>query len=394
MYFSEFSKTSSNEDIVKMLIDAGADLNIQTRDGWTALMLSAERSKKTSTENTVKMLIDAGANLNIQNRDGLTSLMGSSKNSNTTSTENTVKMLIDAGAELNLQDRLGINALIYASGFSKNYSTENTVKMLVEAGADLSITDKNGKTAYDKMIQYNPTSPIIHLLNPEIPQETYRVNITKTVTFEDPIMLTEEEINIEDYLFESRDNIVFVYNKNSYFFTTRHIINSQKNDSTIFPCITSDTMRQENIMSNKPLYDLKKIGFIYGFPCDFNKFFINPDCQVFAIVNTNETYPSFVSDDVLNRGGSYVSGLHCQAGQESRISYLHVAVPSTRDNPDTIQMGGIRTLKDIENFEGKVKRKKSKSMKKSKGKKKTIRKRGKTNKRKHTKTRKYKGKRR
>ena len=52
-----------------------------------------------------------------------------------------------------------------------------------------------------------------------------------------------------------------------------------------------------------------------------------------------------MSDDVLNRGGSYVSGLHCQEGQTSKISQLYVAVPSTKDNPDTIQMGGVKTTK-------------------------------------------------
>lgn len=259
--------------------------------------------------------------------------------------------------------------------------SEETIEELIENGADISIKNKEGKTAYDIMKVVEPRSFLLELLVPRLPiqeipeevvpllQQQIKVNINKTVSFYDPIMLSDEDIHIETFIRESSDNIVIVYDKNKYFFTNRETIMSQKDDATIYPCIQADTMRPENIIRTKPLYDLKKIGFLAGFPCVMDEFLENSKNQLFALINTNEKYPSFVSDNVLNRGGSYVSGLHCQAGQESKISYLIIAEPSDEDNPDTVQMGGIRSLKDIKKFENIKKKKyirKHKNMKKKK----------------------------
>jgi ankyrin repeat protein len=48
--------------IVQALIGAGADLNLQNKDGETALTLASERDHPA----TVQALIEAGANLNLQ----------------------------------------------------------------------------------------------------------------------------------------------------------------------------------------------------------------------------------------------------------------------------------------------------------------------------------------
>jgi ankyrin repeat protein len=53
-------------EIARMLIDAGADLNVQDKDGWTPLHDSA----RFGIVEIVRMLIDAGANKDIQNNAG------------------------------------------------------------------------------------------------------------------------------------------------------------------------------------------------------------------------------------------------------------------------------------------------------------------------------------
>jgi ankyrin repeat protein len=65
-----------------MLLDAGADVNIQNKDGNTALNLSSFYSNTTSTEKIVKMLLDAGAHVNIQSKDGNTALTYSAYSNN------------------------------------------------------------------------------------------------------------------------------------------------------------------------------------------------------------------------------------------------------------------------------------------------------------------------
>jgi ankyrin repeat protein len=330
------SDTTSTENTVKMLIDAGANLDIQNNYKYNALILAAMNSNSSSSENTVKMLIDAGANLDIQGEDGLTALIMAVMNSNSSSSENTVKMLIDAGANLDIQNDEGNTALI----ISVMNSNENIVKMLIDAGANRYLKNNDGDDALSIAIKNN-ASNIIDLLDPnkKLLEQKIRVNITKTAKILDLIELSEEDVNIEDYIEQDKDNIVIVYNKNSYYLTKRSIINKQIKDALIYPCLKPNTLRPENILRNKPLYDLKKIGFVYGYPCVINIFLNNPDSQLFALINTNETYPSFVSHDVLN-GGTMVSALHCQSGQESKISYMITSIPSTKDNPDSVQMGG------------------------------------------------------
>jgi ankyrin repeat protein len=386
------------------LLNAGADVNIQNKDGNTALMLASLYSDDTSHEEIVLQLadkvMDMDTGINIQNKDGNTALMLACLHSNDTSNKDTVQYLINARADLDIQNEDGNTALMLACLHSNDTSSDVTVKFLIENEADVNIKNKDGKTAFDIMKSVNPRSQLLELLKPdlqihEIPEEVLpllqqkiKVNINKIVSFYDPIMLSDEDIHIETFIQEDKNNIVIVYNKNNYFFTNRDTIMTQKNDATIYPCIQPDTMRDENIIRTKPLYDLKKIGFVAGFPCVMDKFFENPENQLFALINTNEKYPSFVSDNVLNRGGSYVSGLHCQSGQESRISYLIIAEPSSEDNPDTVQMGGVRTLKDIRKFENMKKKKhtrKHKNMKKNTRKHKSIKK----NTRKHKSIKKY-----
>ena len=56
------------ESIVSILIQHGADLNIQDDNGWTALHYAAANERNEITE----ILIKAGADLNIQNNEGKT----------------------------------------------------------------------------------------------------------------------------------------------------------------------------------------------------------------------------------------------------------------------------------------------------------------------------------
>lgn len=89
-------------DILKVLITAGADLNIQNEEGWTPLHIAALHN---NTE-IVSMLVTAGAHLNVQNESGLTPLIVAASNNN----KEVVQILIFAGADLDLVDNYGRKA--------------------------------------------------------------------------------------------------------------------------------------------------------------------------------------------------------------------------------------------------------------------------------------------
>ena len=56
-------------DVAELLLERGANPNIQDDDGFTALMLSAVQYRDNNTE-IIELLLAHGANLHIRNNDG------------------------------------------------------------------------------------------------------------------------------------------------------------------------------------------------------------------------------------------------------------------------------------------------------------------------------------
>ena len=56
--------------IVETLVKAGADINLQTKDGITALMAAAARGNF----EICRLLVDSGADANLENSKGITAL--------------------------------------------------------------------------------------------------------------------------------------------------------------------------------------------------------------------------------------------------------------------------------------------------------------------------------
>jgi serine/threonine-protein phosphatase 6 regulatory ankyrin repeat subunit B len=92
-----------NKGIAKLLIDKGANLDLQDFGGRTALICAIMGEHK----DIAKLLIDKGANLDLQEDEGFTALMLGDMD--------LVKLLEDKGANLDLQNNEGNTALMLAS---------------------------------------------------------------------------------------------------------------------------------------------------------------------------------------------------------------------------------------------------------------------------------------
>ena len=127
-------------DVVKALLS----VNQQCKSGWTALMCACHRNYP----HLVRVLLDAGADVNLAKHDGHTALGIACQYS----TADVVKMLLDAGADPNVRATSGdTTPLILAC----NYAGPAVVKMLVDAGADVDARSNN-ITPLVAAARYNP----------------------------------------------------------------------------------------------------------------------------------------------------------------------------------------------------------------------------------------------
>jgi ankyrin repeat protein len=125
-------------DIAKLLIDAGANVDIKNTYVDSAPLTLAARNGHTDV---VKLLIDAGADVDVKIKRQLVPLYWAAVGDHA----DIVKLLIDANANMNKGDEDGITALHGAAHFGKT----NIAKILIDSGALLDLTDADNWTAFD-----------------------------------------------------------------------------------------------------------------------------------------------------------------------------------------------------------------------------------------------------
>lgn len=111
--------------LIKFLLDQGAKINAVTESrGETALM----RRAGAGDLDTISVLLEFGADPNLQDRTGLSALMRAAS----TRKHRIVKRLLDGGAEVGWADFTGRSAL----GYARDVRARRVIRLLEEAGAD------------------------------------------------------------------------------------------------------------------------------------------------------------------------------------------------------------------------------------------------------------------
>ncbi|KKP00157.1 hypothetical protein THAR02_07741 [Trichoderma harzianum] len=159
---------NGHKGIVKLLLDAGADVNVKEQNlGETALTLAIEGGHETTVQalldkgadvhqrdfsghtplftttwqnggTMMKLLLDRGVDVNARNEDEQTPMF----NTCACGSVELVKLLLDAGADIDPIDAEGRTPLFFATALHQ----QDIMSLLLERGSDINARDKEGRT--------------------------------------------------------------------------------------------------------------------------------------------------------------------------------------------------------------------------------------------------------
>ena len=121
-------------NVAWMLVERGADVSVQSKDGWSPLHWASSEGHVEEA----RMLIERGANVSAQGKDGRTPLHWALCDGHV----NVALMLVEHGADVSTQANDGRTPLHWA--LCEGYV--DVVRMLIERGADVSLQAEDGTT--------------------------------------------------------------------------------------------------------------------------------------------------------------------------------------------------------------------------------------------------------
>jgi ankyrin repeat protein len=125
-----------DEAKVRLLLSHGAAVNARQVEGRTPLYIAASMGRGASL---VKLLLENGANPALATANGMTPLMAASVNGDVA----VIKLLVDKNADVNTKNGAGETALMFAA----TNGSPAAVEFLLDRGADASVKSKRSETA-------------------------------------------------------------------------------------------------------------------------------------------------------------------------------------------------------------------------------------------------------
>ena len=140
-------------DVVKVLIQNGADVNAVQEDKCTALHLAAEKGHV----DTAKVLIQNNVDMNAFDFDGLTALHFAIKKNNVA----IVNMLLENDADINAATGYDMDTPLH---FAAGYGNVDLIKVLLQNGADVNAVTGDGDSVLYTAAYYEHVRCTLQLL--------------------------------------------------------------------------------------------------------------------------------------------------------------------------------------------------------------------------------------
>ncbi len=151
VHYRFMPRLNDQSDTVKVLLDHGAQVDSQDKNGVSALMVASFFG----LFKTVHVLLDHGAQVDFKEESRWSALMIASYLGHT----EVVRVLLDHGAQVDLQMEKEISALMYASCFGHI----EVVRVLLDHGAQVDLQDEYGASAL-KVAQDEGHHEVVQLL--------------------------------------------------------------------------------------------------------------------------------------------------------------------------------------------------------------------------------------
>lgn len=142
----EWAISSDNTELVKFLLENGANVMTKSDVGSTPLHSATDRGDLEIAE----MLIAHGADVNARITGGTTPLHSAAWNGDS----NMMKLLLSKGAEADAKRSDGLTPLINAAGPGAERHGNGCVELLLAKGANINATDGDGETPLHKAAYY------------------------------------------------------------------------------------------------------------------------------------------------------------------------------------------------------------------------------------------------
>ena len=152
-----YAVINKNPEVVKYLLDAGLNLEVNETDinGNTPLTAAAQFY---ISPKVIEILAKAGANLNAQNDEGFSALGYAIMYYGHNNAHEMIPALIKAGADVN--ERNNPNKVTLFMMAVRKINNESIIEAFIRGGADLNLRDIYGHTALDHAIEGNNEAAI------------------------------------------------------------------------------------------------------------------------------------------------------------------------------------------------------------------------------------------